>query len=285
MTYNILLTGGKGFLGREIVNYFQNHKTIKIISTDRTSLDPTSYDNVKNFFLKNKVDFVLHTAVKGGKRGRIDTIQDLFDNIAMFENLLSFRSEYKAIFNFCSGAAFDRKSEINDAKEEQIFNFLPEDYYGLSKNLIARKISILNSNAYNFRLFGCFGKAEEEQRFIRNSVNNLSAGRNIEIHQDKEMDFIYTHDVCRVIEYFIENIDNDKLDKDYNLCYKKKHRLGNIAQIILDNAGLESKNVVVLKKGMAEPYTGDSSRLDKLNINFIGLEEGIRECQRSWNRF
>jgi len=87
-----------------------------------------------------------------------------------------------------------------------------------------------------------------------------------------------------VFEKNTPTIQEQKLEKDYNLCYKKKYRLGNIAQIILDNAGLESKNVVVLKKGMAEPYTGDGSRLEKLNIDFIGLEEGIRRCHKNWNR-
>jgi len=281
---NVVITGGNGFLGREIIDYFSDCKAIRVIPTDRRKLDPTSYESTKNFFKTEKVDFVIHTAVKGGKRGHIESVEDLFDNIHMVENLLKFKHQYKALFNFCSGAAFDRKANIVQAKEEEILTSLPADYYGLSKNLISRKSQGSERGIYNLRLFGCFGKYEESQRFIKNSITNLLKGGSIEIHQDKDMDFFYSEDVCKVIEYLMENNDSGNIDKDYNLCYKKKYRLSDIAKVILDVVGLSDRNVIIHHDGMSNSYTGDSSRLEKLKIDFVGLEEGIRRCHENWNK-
>ena len=43
---------------------------------------------------------------------------------------------YKMMFNFGSGAEFDRTREIDKISEEQINYRNPSDYYGLAKNLI-----------------------------------------------------------------------------------------------------------------------------------------------------
>ena len=63
---NILVTGCNGFLAKELISYFSNKHNI--IKTDRKTLDPTNYDNVKWFFDLYAVDVIIHTAIKGGKR-------------------------------------------------------------------------------------------------------------------------------------------------------------------------------------------------------------------------
>ncbi len=62
------------------------------------------------------------------------------------------------MIHFGSGAEFDRNNHINCFEEDRVFDSMPEDFYGLSKNMIARKIVKHKTNIYNFRLFGCFGK-------------------------------------------------------------------------------------------------------------------------------
>ena len=79
---NILFTGHKGFLGREMIPYLsQNHNVLcpDIRYTDSRSVD--------DFIKTNPIDIILHAAIRGGRRTKIDESDDCYDNILMFENL------------------------------------------------------------------------------------------------------------------------------------------------------------------------------------------------------
>ena len=277
---NILITGCKGFLARELAQYFKSNHAV--IATDRTTLDPTDIRDVIHIFETFKIDVVLHTAARGGKRTHKEDVDDLYDNLAMFNNLAKFSNHYKAMFHFGSGAAFDRSCDINLAIEDDIYKGLPSDYYGLSKNLIARKINELDTNIFNLRLFGCFGVYEEKQRLFRSLYKNTTDNKPLQIHQDKYMDYFYAQDVGLVIDYLIDNVDN-VTDRDYNLCYKSKHKLSALANKIkyLTNS---PQDVIISNNDINNSYTGSSDRLNKLNINLLGLHGGLKNCLNTWNK-
>jgi GDP-L-fucose synthase len=281
---NILITGGNGFLATEMVKYFsRSAHGYNLLVTDRTTLDPTDYESVKSFFDDVEVDIVIHTAVRGGKRGHYEHIDDLFDNMMMFENLSKFSDRFKIMFNFGSGAEFDRRFDINSKIEIDIFKSFPIDLYGMAKNLITRKIYEMDSNIYNLRLFGCFGAYEEPQRLFRTCFDNFKKGINANITQDKMMDYFYAQDVGRVIEYIIQNHNIWDMPRDFNLCYKEKYRLSDYAKMIKDLTS-NTEDVIIKSDKPAYSYTGDSFLIEDLGIELIGLQEGIKECLKSWNK-
>ena len=155
-----------------------------------------------------------------------------------------------------------------------MLNRIPADYYGLSKNLIAREVLKHNSNIINLRLFGCFGPNEAKDRFIRNSISRGLKGERIVIHQNKKMDFFYIEDLVKVLLHYIENYD-DNLPKDLNMTYENKISLIEIASTIKDLTGAPID--VILRKNDASPYTGDSTKLSSLDITMSGLSKGIEE--------
>lgn len=282
----ILLTGANGFLGREISQYYLNSK-YQIIPTTRKELNPENYENVRTFFENNKIDVVIHTAAKGGKRGILDSKEDFITNIRMFQNLNNFSFKYKLMINFGSGAEFDRSQDISLINETEIFNRFPKDYYGLSKNLISRQITNQGkNNIFNLRLFGCFGEFEDEQRFLKNSFLRLRGGQNIEIHQDRYMDYIYVQDVLKVIDFLMHNQDCT-IDRDINMCYDKKYLLseiGNIFSLLATNEkSLNKSNIVI--DSIGKDYTGNNNRLLKLGIDLVGLDKGIEKCLTRWNKY
>ena len=281
---NILLTGGNGFLAKELKHYFLNNTALdcKLLVTDRTTLNVTDYESVRGFFENNVVDVVIHTAVKGGKRLDTQTVDDIIDNILMFKNLSYFSDQFKIMFNFGSGAEFNRMNSIDCATEESVSASLPTDYYGLSKNIIARKIAKMNSNIYNLRLFGCFGQHEEPQRLFRSCYNNFKLNQSALITCDKYMDYFYAQDVGRVIEHIIEKHDTS-LPRDINLCYPEKYTLSEHAQVIKDLTNAKSQ-VIIEQKEMGKSYTGKTHVLDSLNIDLTGLNKGVKECLKSWNK-
>jgi UDP-glucose 4-epimerase len=277
----ILITGGNSFLAKEL-SFFWRDSRHQVFLTTRDTFNPASYYSVQNFFKNQEIDVLVHTAVKGGKKGCSDTIGDFSENLCMFNNLSLFQDKYKLMINFGSGAEFDRNQNISSAKEELIFDRSPVDYYGSAKVLISRSIVNKTTNIITLRLFGCFGRFEEKQRLFRSVANCLQNNNSPVIHRDKYMDYFYAQDVAKVIEYFMANIDH-KFPKDINLCYKEKYKISELAEKIIELTG-SKKSVIIENNEPANSYTGLNDRLENLKIDLIGLEEGIKECLINWNK-
>lgn len=263
----ILITGGNSFLSKEFKDYFG--KKYNLIVTDRNTLDVTNKNDVKNFFINNKINYVFHTAINGGKRLKEDTFDNFIDNLNMYYNLSSNLDKFDLMFNFASGAEFDRDTHIRNCKEEEIFTKIPKDFYGCSKNIISRDVAS-KSNIVNIRLFGCFGANEDETRFIKSCIEKSLKNDDI-IVQNKKMDFFSSEDLCVLIESFIQKgIEH----KDTNAVYHNKMSLYSIANFIKKQTRSESSIAIV---GDAKEYTGSSEKLDSLNLNLNGLENSIKE--------
>jgi len=277
---NILVTGCNSFIAKEIAHYFKDKK-YNLILTNRKTLDVSKPTMVDQFFNENKIDFVIHTAIAGGKRLHKEGVNDLFSNLTMFENLYRNRHKFKLMVNIGSGAEFDRRYDIDLVDESKIFDCNPVDYYGLSKNLITRRC-YETDNIYNLRLFGCFGAFEEEQRLIKATYNKINNGQDIIIHQDKYMDFVYVKDFCKIVEFYIENY-NDDLIQDVNLSYENKTTLKNVV-FLIKNLTNAKNNVILNNNIFGKPYTGNYKRLNKYNLNLSGLKKGIEECLIRWKK-
>lgn len=277
----ILITGANGFLGKELQEYYSN-SSHEIVATTRKELELTNFVKVQDFLKKNKFDVVVHAAVKGGKRNDIDDIDVLHENMKMFMILESLKDQYGLMFHFGSGAEFDRQKDINNEKEESILNRLPQDYYGLSKNLITRKI-LESENIYNLRLFGCFGAHEEPQRLFRKCFDSIQNNTEFIIYEDRYMDYFYSQDVGNVIDFIIAN-DSNLLYRDYNLCYNNKHKLTELVQRLYDISQIQSPSIENQKQSIKN-YSGDADRLQSLKINLKGIDRGLKECLTKWNKF
>lgn len=258
---NILITGSHGFIARNLIPALSEHK---VYATTRETLDPLLIDSVKRFFDAHHVDIVIHTAIKGGRRLYHDDYSVFYQNLLMFENLITF-GHFNLFINFGSGAEFDRRYQINEKREKEVLECVPIDFYGLSKNIIARTIYD-TPGLLNLRLFNVFGPDESEKRFI----TTILSGKPMNV-LDKYMDFFYIEDLCKVVQWCISNSINFR---DINCVYPSKYKLIEIAEMSREITGNRDPINVI---GTELSYTGNGDLLSTLPIKFIGLKEGMNK--------
>lgn len=274
---NILVTGSNGFVASNIIKTIELNSLHKIFKINRQSLNLYSQNDVKTFVDKNSINHIIHCAIEGGRRSIDDTEKVLYNNLLMVNNLLSCKISGLFI-NISSGAEFDRRRNIFDVKEYEIYNSFPIDYYGLSKNIISKLINS-TENGFNLRLFGCFGYNEEPTRMVRANLLNYFNKNPIIIHQNKYMDFVYIKDVCKLVMFIIENTNENFKTKDINVVYKEKYKLSDIANII-NNIDIHKVPVIVEDTNNGLNYCGNGDIFNTLNLNNIGLYHGLQECYK-----
>ena len=267
----ILITGSDGFLGREFIKYFS--KDHEVISMNRAQLDVSIEDQVMDFFQDNEVDAILHTAFVGGKRTHPDNFLGLCQNLLAYKNLILHKKKSQLLFCFGSGAAYDRASTIRGVEEDDLLSCCPFDYYGMAKNIISRDIlTRTGQNVYDFRLFGCFGKEEEDSRFIKSALRNINQGKPVVINKNMLLDFFYVKDLCKVIDHYLLNRLQDP-PHSMNMVYTEKYTLYSIAKRLSPN-----NNISIKDKGFRF-YTGSGRKLSHLQIPLLGLFEGIKDAK------
>ena len=277
----ILITGAKGFLARELNEYFsaKGHEICLLSRASPFYVDITDSSMVSEFFDKEGYfDIVFHTAIRGAKDTRLEDLSILSDNLSMYQNLVESKDFYGYMFNFCSGTAFEGNRLINEVREDEIEDCRPKGYYGLSKNIIAQE-SHKSSKIFNFRLFGCFGKYEEETRFIKQSLLRIKEGDPPRIHRNKRMDFFYAKDVATVLDFYLHNENIHGLPQDINLVYPQKYTLVEIAGLINNLTGFK-KSCIIESSIPANPYCGNGDALEELNLSLLGISKGIEELRK-----
>lgn len=247
----ILITGGGGYIGMSLYNSLKDLHDVTCITRHEYNL--TSYEAHKKLFQGKYFDVVIHCAVKGGSRLRVDSSSDMDDNLTMYYNLLQHRQHYTRLIHFGSGA------EI----------YSPESPYGLSKRVIAKSIMEI-PNFYNIRIFGVFDENELDTRFIKANIKRY-LNKEPMLVQNKKMSFFYMHDLILLVQYYINN-DSSKLLSECNCAYIKSMSLLDIADLInqLDN----HKVPIIVDDQITTDY--ESTISAPYGLNYIGLETGIK---------
>jgi len=247
----ILITGGNGYIAKSVYNVLKDKYDITLIT--RHNFDLTSFKDMNDFFQGKYFDIIIHCAVEGGSRLKIDSYKDMDANLIMYYNLLQHKAHYNKLLHFNSGA------ETN----------APDSPYGLSKRIISKSISEIE-NFYNLKIFAVFDENEWDTRFIKSNIKRYINKESIIINQDKWMDFFYMKDLIKVVEYCIQT------DQPYrsaiHCTYPNSYRLFYIANIINN---LDTHRVgIEIEQDNGTSYTGS---FNDLVLSYIGLEQGIQE--------
>lgn len=268
----ILLTGGNGFIGKNIQESYLARK-YEIIAPRSYELNLINTRCVDEYFKDKEFDVVLHAGVKPGHRNAKDLNDICYSNVRMFQNLERHKDKFGKFINFGSGAVYDTGRNISNIKEGEIFRHLGENEHSFCKYVVAKQIQNLD-NFVDLNIFGIFGKYEDWQiRFISNAICKTLYDLPITLRQNRRFSYLFVDDLMPILEFFVEN---DVKYKSYNIVPDERTELLDIAQRVKDLSG-KNIEIMVKNEGYGLDYTGDNSRLKNeiLNIKFTNIEQAV----------
>jgi len=240
----ILITGGAGYIGQNLVSYFlkknyqiyvvDNLSTSKSINNEVKKrinfykIDLASKKSAKLFFKNRNFNLIIHLAAFSGVREFNKNIQRSFNNnVLATKNLIDFafkKKNTKLIFS--SSAAVYGKTSRKKISEVNVCN--PANYYGLSKlaceNIINQGLKNKKNSYAILRYFNVVGSLVDYK--IKKKINSLLDIISINIEKKiykiningknlnttdgtPERDFIHISDLCKIHKKVYENLRKD----------------------------------------------------------------------------
>lgn len=270
----ILITGGNGFIGKNLVEQLAH--TYSILSPKSCELDLCNQEATEDFLKKNKIDIVIHSANYRGKIGEpYSGAKVLEAGLRMYANLERCNDLYDKMFYFGSGAEYDSRCYHPFMKEDYFGKHIPQDGYGFYKYLISNKC-MQKDNIYDLRLFGVYGKYEDwTRRFISNNICRALKGKPMTLSKNAYFDYIYIDDLVEIMKWFIEN---EPQHKHYNVCRGSHIDLLSLGNLIREVMQIE-RPISIAEEGYKLEYSGNNERLLKEmgDYSFKPYKETIEE--------
>lgn len=275
----ILLTGGTGFIGGNILPILQKKYEVKF--PRRNELNINDESSVDEYLSNNKFDILIHSANITPGKNSVDKMENMLEyTIKAFLNFQKHSDKFEKIFYFGSGAEYDKRKDIVLIKETDIGNSIPVDPYGLAKYVI-NQIARGSKNIYNLRIFGCYGPTDAKTKFIRDCIDCCLEHKPITIRQNCYFDYMYVEDLARIID---KMINSELKYHDYNICTGKRIDLLTIAKII-DKKMQNNQGIKIGQEGLNKEYTANNARLlsDIGAFDYTCIEDGIQK-QIDWQK-
>lgn len=229
---NILITGGAGYIGSELIEYFlkDGHK---VVAYDNLMYDATSllrYTNFSNFqFVKGdvrdletlskhlkKADVIIPLAALVGFPLCRDNPRDAKEiNYDVNQWIASNKSKDQMVIYPCTNSGYGSK---NDGVCTEMSPLNPLTLYGVTK-VDAEKAYRQVDNHVTFRLATVFGPSSRMRSdlLVNNFVLRAMRERVIVLYECEFMrNYVHIHDVCSAFKFIVDNWDSCK-NETYNV--------------------------------------------------------------------
>ena len=271
----ILLTGGSGFIGKNIIEQLTSRH--EVIAPSHSALDLIVGEQVDQFFAENVFDVILHSAIKPGHRNAKDFSGLLDADLRMYFNLAKNAEKHKIkMFHFGSGCCYDMNFYRTKMAEDYMGTHIPTDPTGFAK-YIASLHALKSGYVTDLRIFGIFGKYEDYSiRFISNAICKALHGLPVTLRQNRSFDYVYIDDFIRLLDLMMAS---DLKHHAYNITPTASASLYDLALIVKELSSNPVLPVEVALEGMGVPYSGDNTRLSEEfpDFAFTDIQESVRD--------
>ena len=308
---NILLLGGFGFIGTNILKFveslnadyrmivfdrFPNHlDNIKFSRVDKVYAGDFSDEYLLNkIFTENHIDVVLHSLSASVPSSSVDNIFDLKFNVIPTITLLNVMKAHDVkniVFISSGGAVYGDNTVGRDGHSEEDVLF-PKSAYGVSK-LVIEKYLYLYSTLYDFnvlitRLSNPYGPYHysQKQGVVNIALEKAMRGEKLEIWGDGngKKDYIFITDFCKILfslinkstyQYEVLNIGSGELLSVNEIAETIKDKL--VGTFEWDYRQLNNLDVSAFKL--------DLSKLNSIlgHFNFTSFDKGL-DLTYAWYR-
>jgi len=267
---NILVTGGTGFIGENLIReLLNNHEVFLLVrpNSDWSNIAvkhifvfQDNLDQLTNYLVENNIDGIIHLASLYLTQHKPEDIKELvLSNIYLGTALLEASKASKVKWFINTGTFW--QNYISDSKE-----YCPVNLYAASKqafiNLAKFYTETSNIQFVTLKLCDTFGPNDSRPKIL-NLFKRISETQEIlgMSPGDQQLDILYIDDVVAGFICLVNNLEEDVLlDSEYVLCAKKRFTL----------------------KELAEVYSQVSGK--KLNIDWGGRTYRNREVMQVWNK-
>ena len=252
----IIILGAKGFIGKNLCEFFDNQEKYTVSPLSRVDVDFTDIESLTEKIKDISPNYIIHSAV---------SLDNFENNIRMFYALENVASLLEKIILIGSGAEYISARYKPLMKENYFPNepVYPVDIYTLSKYTISKLLSISNTkNIYNLRVFGIYGPYEDfQRRLISNNLvrhlNNLP----LQYNRNVAFDYLYINDFLSALERFL-SLEKPKYNT-YNLCVGKAYKFKEIMETIADVVGEDTSDIILNDSNPSNyEYSGDPTLIE-----------------------
>jgi len=252
----VLLTGGSGFIGRNILESSLAEK-YSILAPPHRELELLDENAVRDYLKKHSINIVLHSAIKPGHRNAKDPSNLIYNNTRMFFNLARNENLFDKFIFLGSGSVYDMRHYAPKMREDYFDTHVPVDDTGFPKYICSKYLEKMEKGI-DLRIFGIFGKYEDYSiRFISNMICKSLYNLPLTMNQNRRFDYLYIEDLIPVIGYFIEN---DPRHRAYNVTPDATVELEDLARLVVALSGKQLP-IQIKTPGTGPEYSGDNSRL------------------------
>ena len=245
----ILITGGNGFLGSNLVQYFlnQNYKVL-VISRNSYNLNSVmnkiefiqstteDYTPIADSIRKFAPDYVIHAAWSGGNAySNIHSLNQFYTNIPLSLSLLEVINTLSIKPTFVGVGSFAEYGLLHSRASETDIE-LPINYYGLSK-LTVKKVAELYCSINNIKfawIRPCYiyGPRDVPTRLIPRIITGLISNQPVKLDScEVRIDYLHIDDFSRAVDAIMSS----GLTGVYNICSGEEYNLREIVQFLYDN--------------------------------------------------